>query len=56
MGLPDEVIDFFGHYLWEVQNGQTPSVAKVLSGFGGAGVLELIEDFTTQTHTAQFIR
>lgn len=54
MDLPEDVIDFFGHHLWEAQKGETPSVAKVLSGFGGAGVLELIDNFNTDTYRAVY--
>jgi phage-related protein len=34
----------FGMALFAVQCGLTPPAAKPLKGFGGAGVLELIED------------
>jgi phage-related protein len=30
--------------LWAVQIGETPPIAKPLKGFGGAGVLELVEN------------
>ena len=32
--------------------GETPPIAKPLKGFGGAGVLELIEDDRTGTYRA----
>lgn len=54
LDLPDEVLDFFGHHLWQVQNGGTPTVAKMLSGFGCVGVLELIDDFNTDTYRAVY--
>ncbi|HUY67801.1 MAG TPA: type II toxin-antitoxin system RelE/ParE family toxin [Alphaproteobacteria bacterium] len=34
----------FGQALYAVQLGETPPSAKSLKGFGGAGVLELVED------------
>ena len=42
--LPKGVRRTFGVALWAVQVGETPPIAKPLRGFGGAGVLELIED------------
>lgn len=41
--LPKDVRRAFGVALYAVQVGETPPNAKPLSGFGGAGVLELIE-------------
>jgi phage-related protein len=42
--LPQSVRRTFGVALWAVQIGETPPIAKPLKGFGGAGVLELIEN------------
>jgi phage-related protein len=42
--MPREIRRSFGVALYAVQTGETPPIAKVLKGFGGAGVLELIED------------
>jgi phage-related protein len=42
--LPREVQRNFGVALWAVQIGETPPIAKPLKGFGGAGVLELVEN------------
>ena len=42
--LPKDVRRTFGVALFAVQTGETPPIAKPLKGFGGAGVLELIED------------
>jgi phage-related protein len=52
--LPKDVRRTFGVALWAVQIGQTPPVAKPLRGFGGAGVLELIEDDTGGTYRAVY--
>jgi phage-related protein len=42
--LPKDARRAFGVALWAVQIGETPPIAKPLRGFGGAGVLELIEN------------
>ena len=50
--LPREVQRTFGVALWAVQIGEMPPIAKPLKGFGGAGVLELIEDDAGGTYRA----
>lgn len=52
--LPDEVRGEFGHALHEAQRGAEPASAKALKGFGGRGVLELIEDFDGNTYRAVY--
>jgi phage-related protein len=42
--MPPEVRIEFGHGLFEAQIGVFPSIGKVLSGFGGANVVELKMD------------
>jgi phage-related protein len=44
VALPESVRRFFGHALDFAQRGDRHDAAKVLKGFDGAGVLELIED------------
>jgi phage-related protein len=44
VSLPVKVRKFFGHALDFAQRGEQHIAAKVLKGFGGAGVLELVED------------
>jgi hypothetical protein len=44
IALPVPVRKFFGHALHLAQNGEQHDAAKVLKGFGSAGVLELVED------------
>lgn len=44
MALPPEVIDVFGYALYLAQTGERHDQAKPLSGFGSAGVLEVVED------------
>ncbi len=51
-GFPDEVKQDIGHVLHEVQMGIKPAEAKPLRGFGGAGVLEVIENFFGDTYRA----
>lgn len=56
--LPDEVQDEFGRLLLDVQFGDTPASAKPLKGFGGASVMEIVEDHDRSTYrgvyTAKF--
>jgi phage-related protein len=44
MGLPTDVRRFFGYALSLAQAGDQHDSAKVLQGFGSAGVLEVVED------------
>jgi len=43
--FPGEVKEDIGYSLFEIQMGRKPASAKPLKGFGGAGVLEVIENF-----------
>jgi len=52
MAMPEEVRDVFGFALHLAQAGQKHPNAKPLKGFGGAGVLEVIEDFQGDTYRA----
>jgi len=52
--MPRDVRRSFGVALYAVQMGLTPPIAKVLKGFGGAGVLELIEDDAGGTFRAAY--
>ena|SRR5438128_5937539 len=49
-GFPREVQRAFGYALWQVQQGKRLLKAKVLKGFKGPGVLELIEDYDGGTY------
>lgn len=53
-GFPEEVKQDIGYAFFEVQKGQKPLSAKPLKGFGGAGVLELIERFDGDTYRAVY--
>jgi phage-related protein len=52
--LPKSVRRTFGVALWAIQTGGTPPIAKPLRGFGGAGVLELLEDDEGGTYRAVY--
>lgn len=54
MALPLEVRKFFGHALDFAQRGGQHEAAKVLKGFGGAGVLELVESDVGGTYRAVY--
>lgn len=54
LALPLEVRKFFGHALDFAQRGDKHDAAKVLKGFGGAGVLELVEDDQDGTYRALY--
>jgi phage-related protein len=43
--FPQDVRRRIGGALWEAQIGGKTPYAKPLSGFGGAGVLEVVDDF-----------
>lgn len=44
MALPTHVRKFFGHALDFAQRGEQHDAAKPLKGFGGAGVVEVVEN------------
>ncbi|HEX7407329.1 MAG TPA: type II toxin-antitoxin system RelE/ParE family toxin [Candidatus Binatia bacterium] len=48
--FPPDVQDVMGYALDLAQQGLKHPDAKPLSGFGGAGVLEIVEDFATDTY------
>ena len=52
--FPEEVKDDIGYALFEAQDGKKPIAAKPLKGFGGAGVLEIIENFDGDTYRAVY--
>jgi|ERR1043165_2153902 phage-related protein len=47
--FPDEVKGAVGIALYEAQVGRKAISAKPLSGFGGASVLEVVQDYNTDT-------
>lgn len=54
MALPDDVRRSFGFALSLAQAGDRHDAAKVLKGFGGAGVLEVVEDDVAGTYRAVY--
>jgi len=54
MALPDEVVNVFGYALYLAQAGGKHAQAKPLQGFGSAGVLEVVEDWSGNTYRAVY--
>jgi phage-related protein len=52
--FPDEVKQDIGYALYEAQAGGKALSAKPLQGFGGSGVLEVIEDYRGDTYRAVY--
>ena len=52
--FPDEVQGSVGHALHQAQCGEEPDSAKALKGFGGRGILEIVEDFDGNTYRAVY--
>jgi phage-related protein len=52
--MPDEVQDVFGYALHLAQVGGKHRQSKPLTGFGGPGVLEVIEDHQGDTYRAVY--
>ena len=54
LACPDDVQDVFGYALHLAQIGEKHDRAKPLKGFGGAGVLEVVEDSAGDTYRAVY--
>lgn len=52
--FPEDARGEIGHALYEAQCGEEPVAAKALKGFGGRGVLEIVEDFDGNTYRAVY--
>jgi len=52
LAFPDTVIREVGHALYVAQMGRKHPAAKPLKGFGGAGVLEIVEDHDGDAYRA----
>lgn len=52
--FPAEVKDVMGYALYQAQVGLKASSAKPLRGFGGASILEIVEDHQTDTYRALY--
>lgn len=54
MAMPKDVIHAFGYGLHRAQIGKQHTSAKVLKGFDGAGVVELVENDAAGTYRAVY--
>jgi phage-related protein len=52
--MPEQVKDAIGHALYEAQQGLKPFDAKVMRGFDGASVLEVVCDHAGNTYRAVY--
>jgi phage-related protein len=52
--FPEEVKDSIGFALYVAQQGGKHRDAKPLRGFGGAGILEIVDDFDGDTYRAVY--
>ena len=52
--MPEEVRRFFGVALFAAQIGGKHPEAKPMKGFAGSGVLEVVEDYNTDTYRAVY--
>jgi phage-related protein len=52
--FPEPVQDHMGYALYEAQRGGKHRDTKTLSGFGGAGVVEVVKDFRGDTFRAVY--
>lgn len=54
--FPADVRLRVGGALWDAQLGRKASYAKPMKGFGGAGVLEIVDDFDGNTFRTVYTR
>ena len=52
--FPDEVRNVIGYALYQAQVGRKAPSAKPLTGFGGAGVVEIVEDYCGDAYRAVY--
>ncbi len=52
--MPEDVQDTFGFALYLAQLGEKHPDAKPMKGFTGAGVLEIVEDYSSDTYRAVY--
>jgi len=52
--FPDPVQDIMGFALYQAQIGHLHTSAKPLKGFGGASVLEIVDDYQGDTYRAVY--
>jgi phage-related protein len=54
LAMPSDVVDGFGFALHLAQSGKKHGQSKPLKGFGGASVLEIVEDQIGDTYRAVY--
>ncbi len=54
LAFPDEVRKELGYAFYVAQRGGRHPAAKPLKGFGGAGVMEIVEDHVGDTYRAVY--
>lgn len=54
LAFPADVVREIGHALYEAQKGGKHDSAKPLKGFGGAGVLEIVDDHRGDAYRAVY--
>lgn len=54
MSMPEDVVTDFGYGLYQAQIGKHPDIAKTLAGFGGASVIELVQEHKGDTFRAVY--
>ena len=54
LGFPESVVREIGHALFVAQMGGKHGAAKPLQGFGGAGVIEIVEDHAGDAYRAVY--
>ena len=52
--MPDEVKSVFGYAIFQAELGEKHPDAKPLKGFGGAGVLEVVDDYQGDAYRAVY--
>lgn len=50
LDFPEDVLEMVGYALYLAQNGERHERTKILRNFGGAGVLEILEDHESGTY------
>jgi phage-related protein len=54
LGFPADTVRDVGYALYQAQCGEKPPNAKPLKGFGGASVLEVVEQYDGDTYRAVY--
>ncbi len=54
LDMPEDVRKDFGYGLHQAQNGMHPNIGKIMRGFKGANVIELVSDHKGDTFRAVY--